>query len=207
MSHAAALYVCNDNPGQRLLAFGRNGAETVLWNPDSSEYVARSLPVNADTTNGVKASLFNGTAYVDGVPGQSLVPGTAYYEYLFLPPGASKPEFNFTNHGFNDADHYKINGALHPLGMPEWVDPVGNRCLLVGMCYPVSDAGIPNISSLLFGYPPSYPTSPRLLHSPSPWNESAAQPLPLTTSQAGGAISGATPHEINPQYHLSLIHI
>ena len=197
----AEFYFGNDDLGKRLFLLGRNGAKANLWNPDISQYVDVVIPPGG----GVEASLFDDTAYVDGIPEQSLQEGKAYYAYGFLPVGGGSglPKMNFTNQGFDGVNRYVMNvGNMNPARVPEWVDPQGNKCLLAGMCYVLNDPVIGlTVRSVPFGYPPSSPSSPRWLCSPSPWNDSPAQPLPATTGQAGGAIIGAAMHEINQQYH------
>lgn len=158
-----AVYFQNDNPGQMVSIAGRGGREIWLFNPDTGQHEPRQIPVAGGQPGGARQWLFNGTAHVDGIPGQSLQAGTAYYSYVFLPPNntpATLPEFNFTNSGFNGVGRYEFDLNT---GTAEWTDPPGNRCALVGMCYPVQDKSGPTVSSIFFG--PASPTPPRILCS------------------------------------------
>jgi hypothetical protein len=202
-----AVYFQNDDPGKLVAIAGRGGRQIQILNPDTGIHDLRTIQVAGGQPGGVQQSLFNGSAHIDGVPGQSLQAGKVYYSYVFLPPNntpATLPIFNFTERGFTSVpDRYAFNSDT---GNAEWTDPQGNQCSLVGMCYVVADQpGYPSsgntVASVFWGYPPTSPSAPRILTSPAPWLHNAAQPLPATTGMAGGSISGATLSELNPQYH------
>lgn len=187
-----SVYFQNDVPGSMVAIAGRGGRQIYLKNPDTGLHEARCIQVAGGQPGGVRQFLFNNSAIVDGVGGQSLQANKGYYAGVFLPSGGDAPKFTFNHAGMaNPAQRYSFDPDS---GNAEWTDPAGNRAALVGMCYVVNDPD-PTVSSRAYGW------APRLLCSPAPWLIANPQPLPITTAQAGGAIIGPALHEINPQYH------
>jgi hypothetical protein len=172
-------YLTTSADGLQVNLQGIGGGRLTLWHPGDQAWVDRVIPYHDG--NNIQ-HCFNGTAYVNGVPNQSLSNGTVYYAYMFLPAGnPTVPRFNFC--ASLPASRYTFSGEGHPF----YVDGQGNKGTLVGMVYPLNGSVLSVLAS----------QGSRILTSSSPWG-APSQPLPANTGQGGGTFSNTSPAEINP---------
>lgn len=173
-------YLTTTDDGHKVNVMGMGGGQVTLFNPATQDWEDRGIQFGgqADCLQGC----FDNTAYVNGVPNQSLQNGTMYYVYLFLPVNdQSKPRFNFVSSLPASRYGFTLDG-----GQPYFVDGQGNTCTLIGMAYPLNGS----VLSKLGG------ANCRILTSNSPWG-APSQPLPANSGQGGGTFSNTSPAEIN----------